>query len=79
MFELYVVLHGNESSFRGMLSIYYRVPLNQLYCCRISGRAQPSSMSQITRDLDNVLTLFRTTRGLEPPEWKGKYLYKLLS
>jgi hypothetical protein len=53
--ELYLVPsllidHGNESSFRGVLLIYYRVTLNRVYFCQISGCEQPSNMSQITAD-----------------------------
>jgi hypothetical protein len=39
--------HGNESSFRGMLLMYYQVSLNRAYFWRISGCEQPSNMSQI--------------------------------
>jgi hypothetical protein len=42
--------HGNESSFRGMLLIYYRVTLNRAFFCRISGCEQPSNMSQTIAD-----------------------------
>jgi hypothetical protein len=62
--------HGKVSSFRGMPLMYYRVPLNRAYFCRISGCEQPSSMSQILTRLNNLLILFRTTRGAEPPSGK---------
>jgi hypothetical protein len=62
--------HGNGSSFRGMHLMYYRVPLNHAYFCQISGCEQPSSMSQIITNLNNLLTLFRTTQGSEPPSGK---------
>jgi hypothetical protein len=62
--------HGNGSSFRGMHLIYYQVPLNRVYCCRISGCEQPSSMSQIITNLNNLLILFRMTQGSEPPSGK---------
>jgi hypothetical protein len=45
--------HGNESSFRGMLLIYYRVTLNHAYFCQISGCEQPSNMSQIIADTES--------------------------
>jgi hypothetical protein len=45
--------HGNESSFRGMLLMYYRVTLNMLIFCRISGCEQPSNMSQIIADTES--------------------------
>jgi hypothetical protein len=71
VFGLYVVPtllidHGNGSYFRGMHLIYYRFPLNRVCCCRISGCEQPSSMSQIIKNLNNLLILFRTTQGSEP-------------
>jgi hypothetical protein len=44
--------------------IYFWVPLNRAYFCRISGCEQPGSMSQIITNLDNLLNLFRTTRVL---------------
>jgi hypothetical protein len=62
--------HGNESSFRGMLLMYYWVTLNHAYFCQISGCEQPSIISQIIVDLNNLFILFRTTRGSEPPSRK---------
>jgi hypothetical protein len=62
--------HGNGSSFRGMRLMYYRVPLNHACFCRTSGCEQPSSMSQIIIDLNNLLIIFCTTRGAEPPSGK---------
>jgi hypothetical protein len=80
MYCIYLLIdHGNRLLFRGMRLIYYRVPLNHAYCCRISGCEQPSSMSQIITNLDNWLILFYTTRGSEPPSGKVKYLYILSS
>jgi hypothetical protein len=57
----------------------YRVPLDRACFCRISGCEQPSSMSQILTKLNILLTLFRTTRGAEPPSGKKKHLYILSS
>jgi hypothetical protein len=56
--ELYLVPallidHGNESTFRGMLLIFYRVTLNRAYLYRLSGCEQPSSMSQIIADTES--------------------------
>jgi hypothetical protein len=62
--------HGNESSFRGMLLMYYWVPFNRAYFCRISGCEQPSSTSPIITNLNNLFILFHTTRGPEPPSGK---------
>jgi hypothetical protein len=68
--------HGNGLSFRGMLLKYYWVPLNRACFCRISGCEQPSSMSQILTKLNNLLILFRATRGAEPPSGKqNTYTY----
>jgi hypothetical protein len=62
--------HGNRLSFRGMSLMYYRVLLNRACFCRISGCKQPSSISRILTKLNNLLILFRTTRGAEPPSGK---------
>jgi hypothetical protein len=62
--------HGNESLFRGVLLMYYRVTLNRAYFCRISGCEQPSNISQIITNLNNLFILFHTTRGSEPPSGK---------
>jgi hypothetical protein len=53
-----------------MLLMYYRVTLNRAYFCRILGCEQPSSMSQIIADLNNLFILFHTNRGSEPPSGK---------
>jgi hypothetical protein len=58
--------HGNISLFRGMPLMNYWVPLKRACFCRISGCEQPSSMSQILTKRNNLLILFRTTRGAEP-------------
>jgi hypothetical protein len=68
--------HGNGPLFWGMPLMYYRAPLNRACFCWISGCKQPSSISQILTNLNNLLILFRTTRGAEPPSGKwNTYTY----
>jgi hypothetical protein len=84
--ELYLVPsilidHGNESSFQGMLLIYYRVTLNHAYFCWISGCEQPSNMSQIITDTKSPYLVCFISYDLRvwAPEWEEKYSYILLS
>jgi hypothetical protein len=60
--------HGNESWFRGVRIYFLSGYSLTVYAAdEILGCNHPCSLPQRITNLENLLILFRTTRGFEPP------------